>query len=105
MRRAAQGRRAGKVEFPSGDPRRTRYVSHIGGALPERIRYDAESETLHIGEGTFAPVPEAVWTYDVGGMPIIKKWFGYRKASPNSKRTSPSTTSTSTPGLPSGRGN
>jgi hypothetical protein len=22
-------------------------------------------------------------------MPIVKKWFGYRKASPNSKKTSP----------------
>ncbi len=85
----AQGRRAGNVEFPSGDPRRTRYDSHIGDALPEWIRHDAESETLYIGEGTFVPVPEAVWTYDVGGMPIVKKWFGYRKASPNSKKTSP----------------
>ncbi|MDT0608652.1 type ISP restriction/modification enzyme [Streptomyces lancefieldiae] len=85
----AQERPVGKVEFPPGDPCRVRYVSHIGDTLPERIRHDAESATLHVGEGEFAPVPEAVWTYDVGGMPVIKKWFGYRKASPNSKKTSP----------------
>ncbi|MER6110639.1 type ISP restriction/modification enzyme [Streptomyces hirsutus] len=85
----AQDRPVDSVEFPPGDPRRVRYDTHIGDTLPERIRYDAESGTLHVGEGEFAPVPEAVWTYDVGGMPVVKKWFGYRKASPNSKKTSP----------------
>ncbi|MFD0227789.1 type ISP restriction/modification enzyme [Streptomyces hirsutus] len=85
----AQDRPVGSPEFPSGDPRRVRYDTHIGDTLPERIRHDAESGTLHVGEGKFAPVPEAVWTYDVGGMPVVKKWFGYRKASPNSKKTSP----------------
>lgn len=85
----AQGRPADSAESTSEDPRRVRYVTHIGDMLPERIRHDAESGTLHVGEGEFAPVPEAVWTYDVGGMPVVKKWFGYRKASPNSKKTSP----------------
>lgn len=28
----------------------------------------------------FAHVPEAVWTYQVGGYPILKKWLGYRQA-------------------------
>lgn len=23
-------------------------------------------------------VPEAVWTYELGGYPVIKKWLGYR---------------------------
>jgi hypothetical protein len=31
-----------------------------------------------------------VWTYTVGGMPIIKKWFSYRQPDPKyRKRTSP----------------
>ncbi|PPS88087.1 type ISP restriction/modification enzyme [Streptomyces sp. MH60] len=85
----AQGRRADDVEFPTADKRRIQYVSHIGDTLPEQIRHDAEAETLYIGAGAFTPVTEAVWTYDVGGMLIVKKWFGYRKASPNSKKTSP----------------
>ncbi|MGW9494189.1 type ISP restriction/modification enzyme [Streptomyces prasinus] len=84
-----QGLRPHNVEFQPEDPRRVRYDIHIGDTLPERIRHDARSGTLHVGEGEFAPVPEAVWTYDVGGMPVVKKWFGYRKASPNSKKTSP----------------
>lgn len=83
------GRPAGNVEFPSGDERQVRYLSHIGSDIPKQMRYDAETQTLHVGEGTFAPVPEAVWTYDVGGMRVVNKWFGYRKASPTSKKTSP----------------
>jgi len=85
----AAGRAAGDIEFTPGDARRVQYVTHIGDTLPNRLIYDAETHTLRIGEGALAPVPAAVWTYDVGGMEIVKKWFGYRKASPNSKKTSP----------------
>ena len=28
----------------------------------------------------FAHVPEAVWTYQLGGYPVLKKWLGYRQA-------------------------
>jgi hypothetical protein len=28
-------------------------------------------------------------TFNVGAMPVVRKWFGYRKFSPNSKKTSP----------------
>jgi hypothetical protein len=28
----------------------------------------------------FANVPEAVWTYQLGGYPVLKKWLGYRQA-------------------------
>ncbi|MGV9427247.1 type ISP restriction/modification enzyme [Streptomyces sp. NPDC003656] len=83
------GRPPKDVEFQAGDLRQVRYVTHIGATLPEKLRYDAETETLYVGEGAFSPVPGAVWSFDVGGMPVIRKWFGYRKASPNSKRTSP----------------
>ncbi|MFE1783863.1 type ISP restriction/modification enzyme [Streptomyces sp. NPDC059506] len=83
------GRPVGDIEFPAGDLRQVRYLTHIGTTLPEKLRYDAETETLHVGEGSFGPVPEAVWNFDVGGMSVVRKWFGYRKASPNSKKTSP----------------
>ena len=26
----------------------------------------------------FRHVPEAVWQYELGGYPVIKKWLGYR---------------------------
>jgi len=36
---------------------------------------------LHINDAAFfANVPEAVWTYQLGGYPVLKKWLGYRQA-------------------------
>ena len=28
----------------------------------------------------FANVPEAVWRFELGGYPVLKKWLGYRQA-------------------------
>jgi hypothetical protein len=83
------GRPAGDILFPSGDERRIRYDHHIGAEVPAEIRYAEMTGTLHLGGGHLSPVPADVWNYDVGGMQIIKKWFGYRKANPNSRKTSP----------------
>jgi hypothetical protein len=36
---------------------------------------------LYIGDTVFfANVPEKVWTYQLGGYPVLKKWLGYRQA-------------------------
>ncbi len=85
----ALGRTAGAVEFPLGDGRQVRYLTPIGRRIPDALMYDPGTRTLYVGDGSFAPVPEAVWCYDVGGMKIVSKWFGYRKSKPTSKRTSP----------------
>ncbi|MFF4018886.1 type ISP restriction/modification enzyme [Streptomyces sp. NPDC001843] len=77
------------VGFPSGDPRQVRYATGIGSTVPDTLSYDKETGTLHVGPGTFTGVPPEVWQYEVGGMHVIKKWFGYRKASPTSRKTSP----------------
>ncbi|MFB7877876.1 type ISP restriction/modification enzyme [Nocardia sp. NPDC056064] len=83
------GRPAGDVLFPPGDPRRLRYDQHIGTEVPSEIHYAELNRTLYLGAGFVSPVPTEVWNYDVGGMQIVKKWFGYRKANPNSRKTSP----------------
>ncbi|MFD4259047.1 type ISP restriction/modification enzyme [Streptomyces sp. NPDC058534] len=85
----AEGRPEGDVCYPQGDPRRVRYQQAVGQELPAEIKYAEMTETLHLGSGQFGPVPPEVWAYDVGGMQIVKKWFGYRKAKPNSRKTSP----------------
>jgi hypothetical protein len=85
----AAGRPPGDVRFSPGDARQVRYLTPIGSRVPERLEYDPATRTLRVGEGSFAPVPDAVWAYDVGGMKIVGKWFGYRKSAPTSKRTSP----------------
>jgi hypothetical protein len=81
--------RAGAVEFGEGDPRQVGYLAHVGRAVPDTLRYDSGTQTLHVGQGSFGPVPPGVWTFDVGGMRVVRHWFGYRKASPHSKKTSP----------------
>lgn len=36
---------------------------------------------LYINDDAFfAHVPEAVWTYQLGGYPVLKKWLAYRQA-------------------------
>ena len=56
--------------------------------MPESAIYDSESETLHLGELSIGGVAEDVWSYQVSGMPVVKKWIGYRKFSPSTKWSS-----------------
>jgi hypothetical protein len=56
--------------------------------MPNRLLYDPDTETLHVGTGQVRPVPEAVFRYEVSGMKVIKHWFDYRKKNPTAKRTS-----------------
>jgi hypothetical protein len=63
------------------------YGSAKGGWRPRSLR---GAEVLHPewGESTgdlwlngrvyLAHVPEAAWTYELGGYPVVKKWLGYR---------------------------
>jgi hypothetical protein len=47
---------------------------------PDEMSYDGESQTLSIGEGRIALVDQAVVDYEVSGMNVLRKWFGYRRA-------------------------
>lgn len=47
-------------------------------AVPE---WGAETGDLHINDDVFlSNVPAAVWTFALGGYPVLKKWLGYRQA-------------------------
>ncbi|MFI6819169.1 type ISP restriction/modification enzyme [Nonomuraea sp. NPDC050328] len=52
------------------------------------MSYIPETATLHIRAGRILPVRSEVWTYEVCGMKIVKKWFGYRKKNPAGRRSS-----------------
>lgn len=48
-------------------------------AAPE---WGPETGDLHLNEHVFlANVPAAVWTFELGGYPVLRKWLGYRQAS------------------------
>ena len=68
-------------------------VNYWGGARGRWLARSFTSDELPLpvwGERTgdlyinddvlFANVPEAVWTYQLGGYPVLKKWLGYRQA-------------------------
>lgn len=42
------------------------------------IAYDENTLRLHIGDGIITGVRADVWKYSVSGMPVVKKWLGYR---------------------------
>lgn len=85
---SAAGRPKNDVLYPRGDERQIRVTAAIEG-VPSEIHHRAASRTLEVGSGIFEPVTDAVWRFDVGGKEIVKKWFGYRKANPDGKKTSP----------------
>jgi len=69
-------------------------IPYFGGAkgrwnprdyLPEECphpAWGARTGDLYIAEGVrFDHVPEGVWSFQIGGYPVLKKWLGYRQAS------------------------
>jgi Type ISP C-terminal specificity domain/N-6 DNA Methylase len=84
-----QGRPAGTITFPQGDDRRVTNLTPVADQLPEMITYEEATQRLHVGAGTFGPVTPRMWEYEVSGMNVIRHWFGYRKANPSGKKTSP----------------
>ncbi|AWW39853.1 type ISP restriction/modification enzyme [Streptomyces cadmiisoli] len=57
--------------------------------LPEDISYDATTRTLSVGSGSIRPVAPEVWDYRIGGVQVIRKWFGFRKRKPDVERQTP----------------
>lgn len=83
------GRPPADVLFDEGDPRQVRYVKPIQPGVPANIRYQEETQTLHLDDGVFGPVTPAMWSYRIGGKQVVKQWFGYRKLKPTARKTSP----------------
>jgi len=53
--------------------------------LPANVRennYDSNRHHLAVGDGEIARVSPEVWSFEVSGMPVVKKWLSYRTAVP-----------------------
>ena len=67
-----------------------RYFGSAAGKWEERAPEDTESQhpewgaltgDLYLSDTVFlSHVPKAVWRYEMGGYPVLKKWLGYRDA-------------------------
>lgn len=75
------------IRYQSDDARRITNQTTVT-TIPNAITYNPETATVHIGSGTFAPVPQQVWDYTIDDKPVINAWFNYRKANPTGRRTS-----------------
>ncbi|MFI6052157.1 type ISP restriction/modification enzyme [Streptomyces violascens] len=73
----ARGARGGeKPRLPGG---RRPYVRAALPARPRELRYDAEEETLHVGDGgRISPVPREAWEFEAGGVRILDLWLQRR---------------------------
>ena len=55
---------------------------------PAGFHYDPATKTLRVGDGEFAPVAPAVWSYSVSGLQVVKSWMNYRKLVPSGRKSS-----------------
>jgi hypothetical protein len=76
-------------EVTSGAAKNVKSISSSASAYPESFSYDAVSKTLTVGDGTFAPVSEAVWEYQVSGLKVVHSWLAYRMKKRAGKSSSP----------------
>ncbi len=69
---------------PALDPPACRFEGdgdgRVGKDRKTGLRYDAGERRVYINASQyFAPVPEAVWTYQIGGYQVCEKWLKDRK--------------------------
>ena len=77
----------GRGDTPQGKARCTKEVPPV--PLPEGHSYDAETRTLHVGDGEFAPVSPEVYGYSISGFHVVKSWLDRRKQNRSGRKSSP----------------
>lgn len=87
----AADRAAGRSpnSIPAGRAQATVAVPADPDGMPRKFSYEEATQTLHVGDGAFAPVDAAVARYEVGGMRVVSKWLNYRLAKPSGRHDSP----------------
>jgi hypothetical protein len=87
--RALHDPRAARPPEPPRLPRGRRpNVRASPTTLPAKVTYEPHAQEIRFGDGVIAQVPPEVWTYSVGDMNVIRKWFEYRLQ--NSRHVGPS---------------
>jgi len=77
------------VALSQGNARCIKAVSQHPKDYPESFSYDAETETLKVGNGEIKPVSSAIWAFEVSGLQIVASWLGYRMKDRKGKSGSP----------------
>lgn len=82
----AEGRTREMLRLPSNRPRCVVEIPDTEEGMPQALRYEPEAQRLWIGSGCIAPVPPSTREYQISGMNVLDKWFGYRRKEPAGKR-------------------
>lgn len=80
------GHTAGAI--PKGRAEAIEPVPQEAERYPEGHWYEEETETLHVGEGTFGPVSRAVREFSISGFDVIGSWLDYRMKEGAGRRSS-----------------
>jgi hypothetical protein len=76
-------------QIPKGKAQCIKAVSDQESKYPNEFQYDETTKKLHVGDGEFAPVPLAVWEFEVSGFKVVQSWLGYRMRERSGKKSSP----------------
>ena len=87
QRLVPKGFHAGQI--PKGTARCTKPVPGEPANYPENYEYDRSTETLHVGDGKFAPVSPEVYEFEVSGLKVVQSWLKYRMKHGGGKKSSP----------------
>ena len=82
-----KGKHRGDV--PRGKARCTKPVPGDPAGYPEKYEYNDATNTLHVGDGEFAPVAQEVYEFEVSGLKVVQSWLAYRMKRPKGRKSSP----------------
>jgi hypothetical protein len=75
--------------LPRGAARCVKPVPGNPSEYPESSAYSEETQTLHVGEGEFRPIGQAVFDFEISGLRIVHSWLEYRMREGAGKKSSP----------------
>ena len=79
----------GRGVVPNGAARCTKAVPGDVDGYPKTFAYDDATQTLHVGEGEFAPVAAEVYGFEVSGLKVVQSWLKYRMRNGAGRKSSP----------------
>ena len=74
---------------PPGTAHCTQAIPLDEPGYPDAFSHDSATETLRVGAGRFAPVPQAIYDFEVSGLRVVPSWLRYRMKRGAGRRSSP----------------
>lgn len=81
------GQQPGRI--PPGAAKCIKPIPSTPEGYPESFGYDESNQTLHVGEGEFAPVSMDLFGFDVSGLKVVQSWLKYRMKEGAGRKSSP----------------